>query len=394
MAHGDKEVCSSSLVGTMDVVSTFVEKKTCACTGIRYCARCRDPVSRTRWGLHPIRDWNKGRVLGRLEIDSQGNIGLHENCPAHPSDAVVEVPPLLPATDLLVRFPDGTAFRPTDLRLDGLQLYPDFLTPDEEEELLELLDTNPHVFPWSASQSGRRKCDFGPKVNYKQQTVRVADAFRGVPKQLLESRAIQKLRVLFDRSDFAPAGYFFQEYRGAESSNFEPHIDHEWFWGNSIFDLNLLEDSILSFFSPEAEDERHFADEGSSESSKGTAPAGDEKDVEHSGDRSERSPHFDGVLGDDQEWSSAEKPSAEKMFSTSMGEPPTTRRSIRVDVPLPRRCLLVFSGAARYKWQHAILEEAVVDRRISLTVRELSGNLEKTEIGKKITGLVATPVVD
>ena len=53
---------------------------------------------------------------------------------------------------------------------EGLMLYQDFLTSSEEEELMLVLE-DPTVIEWRCSQSGRRKCDFGPKVNYRDGTI-------------------------------------------------------------------------------------------------------------------------------------------------------------------------------------------------------------------------------
>ncbi|XP_063900412.1 alpha-ketoglutarate-dependent dioxygenase alkB homolog 4-like [Zophobas morio] len=40
-------------------------------------------------------------------------------------------------------------------------------------------------------------------------------------------------------------------------------------------------------------------------------------------------------------------------------------------VPLPSRSLLVFSGLARYDWEHAIFYSDIIQKRISITWREL-----------------------
>jgi len=49
----------------------------------------------------------------------------------------------------------------------------------------------------------------------------------------------------------------------------------------------------------------------------------------------------------------------------------TAALAAEVKVRLPRRCLQVQSGAARYNWTHAIAREDLEEpRRVSLTFRE------------------------
>ena len=45
---------------------------------------------------------------------------------------------------------------------------------------------------------------------------------------------------------------------------------------------------------------------------------------------------------------------------------------IEVDVPMPPRSLLVMSGDARYLWKHSIRRSEITERRLCITIRELS----------------------
>eukprot|EP00392_Amoebophrya_sp_AT5.2_P013793 g13925.t1 len=225
-------------------------------------------------------------------------------------------------------------------------------------------------FPWCPSQSGRQKADFGPKINYKQQKWSLR-SFRCLPERVRDTAALAKLRdfcaheaprgsnsspeatstwsalvaslpdtnvadhlhdparslaILQQRTQIpyptleqlaarplVPAGWFFQRYEEGKLAHFDPHIDHAWIWGDRILDLNLLSDSVLSFFSP-------------------LQPTGDH--------------HEQG------------------------GSSPVVQK-VRVDVLLPRRSLLVFAGNARHRWEHAVLPRTYDKERVSLTVREL-----------------------
>ncbi|CAD7955796.1 unnamed protein product [Amoebophrya sp. A120] len=139
-----------------------------------------------------------------------------------------------------------------------------------------------------------------------------------------------------------PAGWFFQRYEAKDKANFDPHIDHTWIWGDRILDLNLQADAVLSFFSPPG---FRWGD------------CEDETEEVHI----------------DQEHHKVEE-----------DDDP----GVRIDVPLPRRSLLVFAGAARHTWEHAILPDTYgTEGRVSLTVRELSSGFSQLEQGQLCTHL-------
>mgnify|MGYP002046408873 CR=1 FL=1 len=64
------------------------------------------------------------------------------------------------------------------LKFDGIFLVEDFLTEAEEASLVEQIEADPN---WKESQSGRRKIDYGPQVNFKKKKVKVGK-FKGLPK--------------------------------------------------------------------------------------------------------------------------------------------------------------------------------------------------------------------
>ena len=61
---------------------------------------------------------------------------------------------------------------------NGLYLLENFLSSDEEEKLVALIDNDPN---WRDSQSGRRKIDYGPTANFKKKKIKVG-RFRGLPQ--------------------------------------------------------------------------------------------------------------------------------------------------------------------------------------------------------------------
>ena len=64
-----------------------------------------------------------------------------------------------------------------ELGLHGLKVIPEFITVEEEQRLVEDMDT----LPWDKSQSGRRKQNFGPKTNFKKRKVKLGE-FKGFPQ--------------------------------------------------------------------------------------------------------------------------------------------------------------------------------------------------------------------
>ena len=61
---------------------------------------------------------------------------------------------------------------------NGLYLLENFLSSDEEEQLVALIDNDPN---WRDSQSGRRKIDYGPTANFKKKKIKVG-RFQGLPQ--------------------------------------------------------------------------------------------------------------------------------------------------------------------------------------------------------------------
>mmetsp|Transcript_147590 Transcript_147590/g.411089 ORF Transcript_147590/g.411089 Transcript_147590/m.411089 type:complete len:333 (-) Transcript_147590:47-1045(-) len=315
--------------------------KPCACVGVRHCALCKDPEVRQKFGLHNIpKDFDGATASDNHFVLAKLMIGQELGSSSAVGSKLAETACLVE----IVSAPAGSGFcmgQRVPLAHTGLTslcLFPEFVTEAEENHLMSILDALPDF--WQASQSGRRKRDFGPAINYNKQKVTVKDNYKGVPTDLLAAGALRRLRELdlavkdSDiageklRTAFLPAGWFFQEYMPERGSNFDPHIDHAWVWGERILDLSLLGDAALSFFSP-----------GFFERAEGAAA---------------QLPRW------------------------------------RIDVPLPRRSLLVFQGDARNVWQHAVLEDSVGSRRVSLTVRELSAQLKGTGIGSRIEHLART----
>ena len=58
-----------------------------------------------------------------------------------------------------------------------MEIHPNFISEVEETQLIHELDLK---IPWSTSQSGRRKQNFGPKANFRKRKAKLGD-FCGYP---------------------------------------------------------------------------------------------------------------------------------------------------------------------------------------------------------------------
>lgn len=103
-------------------------------------------------------------------------------------------------------------------------LADNFLTEDECNKLVEGVDD---TLGWDASQSGRRKKNFGPKVNFKKKKLTVGK-FQGFPE--LTKFVRDRLKSIQLLSDFETIEECFLEYDTARGSHIEPHIDDCWIW--------------------------------------------------------------------------------------------------------------------------------------------------------------------
>ena len=126
--------------------------------------------------------------------------------------------------------------------LPGIKFFLDFISVDEESKLLQDLDR----LPWDLSQSGRRKQNFGPRANFKKRKTKVGN-FAGFPSctQFIQERFSTVPEYL---NGYRTVEQCSIEYKPETGSCIEPHIDDVWIWGERIVQLNLLSDSVLTFF--------------------------------------------------------------------------------------------------------------------------------------------------
>uniref|UniRef100_A0A670Y0R3 AlkB homolog 4, lysine demethylase n=1 Tax=Pseudonaja textilis TaxID=8673 RepID=A0A670Y0R3_PSETE len=231
---------------------------------------------------------------------------------------------------------EGWAFQ-----FPGVFLLEDFINTDEEHQMVELMDRS----TWKPSQSGRRKQDYGPKVNFKKRKLKAGN-FSGLPSFSKEIVArMTKYPVL---ESFSPIEQCNLDYNPERGSAIDPHWDDWWLWGERLVSLNLLSDTVLSM-SCDSEDNLQLV------------PL---------------------VLQETKEITDC---SSTKLVPL---------REILVAIYLPQRSLVVLSGPARYQWKHAIYRNHIKSRRICITFRELTAEFglggEQEELGNNLLDIALT----
>uniref|UniRef100_UPI002ED70A02 DNA N6-methyl adenine demethylase n=1 Tax=Caenorhabditis elegans TaxID=6239 RepID=UPI002ED70A02 len=127
------------------------------------------------------------------------------------------------------------------IEIDGLTLIHNFLSESEESKILNMIDT----VKWAKSKSGRRKQDYGPKVNFKHKKVKT-DTFVGMPEyadMLLNKMSEYDVKKL---GNYQPFEMCNLEYEEVKKSAIEMHQDDMWIWGNRLISINLINGSVMT----------------------------------------------------------------------------------------------------------------------------------------------------
>ncbi|XP_055056476.2 alpha-ketoglutarate-dependent dioxygenase alkB homolog 4 isoform X1 [Misgurnus anguillicaudatus] len=186
--------------------------RACGCKGIRTCLRC------------------EGQKSKQHNLENNDLVSLYYIGSVH-YDFTYD-----PVTKSAVREVNGDR---QSFAFPGIFLLENFVSEDEEGELVAAMDQN----PWRESQSGRRKQDFGPKVNFKKQRVRVGD-FTGLPA--LSRCLVERMTQIPLLSSFKPVEQCNLDYDPIRGSAIDPHLDDSWLWGEHLVTINLLSKTVLT----------------------------------------------------------------------------------------------------------------------------------------------------
>ncbi|KAI8121213.1 hypothetical protein FF38_02529 [Lucilia cuprina] len=219
--------------------------------------------------------------------------------------------------------------RDESLALPGIYVKADFLTPTEGEEIMQRLDE----LPWCISQSGRRKQNYGPKTNFKKRKLQNG-LFKGFPQT---TRFIQdKFKNEELLKDFQTIEQCSLEYDPTKGASIDPHIDDCWIWGERVVTVNCLGDSVLSLTlykdaleKPLAEISKYNLDLVTKYENELLKP----------------------LMGTEEL----------QLFKDKV-----------IRILMPNLSLIVLYGPARYQFEHSVLREDVLERRVCLAYREFT----------------------
>ncbi|XP_037808927.1 alpha-ketoglutarate-dependent dioxygenase alkB homolog 4 [Lucilia sericata] len=215
------------------------------------------------------------------------------------------------------------------LALPGIYVKADFLTLTEGEEIMQRLDE----LPWCISQSGRRKQNYGPKTNFKKRKLQNG-LFKGFPQT---TRFIQdKFKHEELLKDFQTIEQCSLEYDPTKGASIDPHIDDCWIWGERVVTVNCLGDSVLSLTLYKDALEKPLA-----EISKY---------------------NLDLVT----------KYENELLKPLLLAEELQLFKDKVIRIIMPNLSLIVLYGPARYQFEHSVLREDVLERRVCLAYREFT----------------------
>ncbi|XP_073472757.1 alpha-ketoglutarate-dependent dioxygenase alkB homolog 4 [Aquarana catesbeiana] len=226
----------------------------------------------------------------------------------------------------------------------GVCLIEDFVTEDEEREMVHTMDLD----DWRLSQSGRRKQDFGPKVNFKKQKIKVG-SFTGLPN--FSKVLWERMKTHLVLEGFLPVEQCNLDYNSDRGSAIDSHYDDSWLWGERLVSLNLLSDTVLTMTNSSTDILQLFSS------------------VKLSGEPTE-SLHLNGKYSSHLNNAQCALQDSAPYSGTQTALVPCSE--VEVAICLPRRSLVVLYGKARYSWKHAIHRQHIKQRRVCSTFRELS----------------------
>ncbi|WIA21419.1 hypothetical protein OEZ85_000633 [Tetradesmus obliquus] len=224
--------------------------------------------------------------------------------------------------------------------IPGLQLHPEFITPEQEAALLQHIEQQ----PWQ-QLSKRRVQHYGFCFDYSQRGVDAQQRLGPLPEWV--QLVVQRMEAL---PDVLPLDQLtVNEY--TPGVGLSAHIDTHSAFSGAILSLSLAGGCIMEFRRPVGSSSSSSAANGSSMTPIAAAGAAAAAAGDGGGDSS----------------------------SSSAGEAALQQ----VQVYLPPRALLVMGGESRYAWQHYIPHRKAdwvngqllprAARRVSLTFRQVRG---------------------
>lgn len=226
------------------------------------------------------------------------------------------------------------------IEFPGIFIKMNFLTDEESEVLVNGVDDS---LGWDASQSGRRKKNFGPKVNFKKKKLSVGAKFGGFPAVTKFVR--ERLRSVPLLSDFETIEECFLEYDAARGSHIEPHIDDCWIWRVKIH----LEDEKFADLIILCRGERVVTVNCSGHSVLTLTKHAPLYPQQYNLDLIDEYKNqllcpLEGFIDD----------------------------NVVIRIPMPEKSVIILYGPPRYQFEHSVLREDILTRRVAIAYREFT----------------------
>jgi alkylated DNA repair protein alkB family protein 4 len=216
-----------------------------------------------------------------------------------------------------------------NINFSGLYLFSNLFSEEEINSMINEMNKK----EWVESQSGRKKQDFGVKVNYKKKKVKSDYNTIVFPKykQFIEERIEQlyklsNLEILKNYKLHEIGNLYYCKERG---SHIEAHIDDDWIWGNRILGVNLLSDTIITF----------------------------SKEINS----------VDNLIVKNLD--SVDNITKKENLNVNV-QSKSESTLIELNIPLLKNQVYLFSGISRYEWKHQVKPENITSERIVITCRE------------------------
>lgn len=215
--------------------------KQCVCKGIRYCSLCENIENKLKM--------NNNDYSNKTIVDLSQYLFKQEQLKV---DYTIEAFCLKNENELNSLFNQIESNKHNILNelphiqlsklniFDGFYTIKSMITESESKDLINKINT----YEWSESQSGRKKQDFSPKINYKRKKVKKINEFEF---PIYTDSLKDKINSVEFLSDFEIAGIGNLYYNKQKGAHIQPHIDDYWIWGNRIVGINLLSDTIITF---------------------------------------------------------------------------------------------------------------------------------------------------
>lgn len=185
------------------------------------------------------------------------------------------------------------------------------------------------------------------------------------------------------------------EYTRERGSSIDPHMDDTWLWGDVLVTVNLKSNTILTL-SMNRESPKQGTDslDRSNNKTNDSVNTSDER----TGDSTVSANNQKGDSGAEyricDNFVNSNRNSPDSTENRKDGSSSIADNNIEVQIPMPRKSLLLLGKDARYRWLHSIKRRHIQGDRYAMTFRNLSEEFSEGgpqyDIGKALINIANT----